>query len=127
MNIKKINELVSASILNKSQIAEKCNVSRTTLDNLLAGADVKVSTVEALARTLNVPVGLLFSDDNESLNENETVNVLKQEIDRLRTLLDTKQNVATKVVVEFDVDSDEFIKLGLKDKVAKVLNKKYLI
>ena len=77
MNIKKINELVSASILNKSQIAEKCNVSRTTLDNLLAGADVKVSTVEALARTLNVPVGLLFSDDNESLNENETVNVIK--------------------------------------------------
>lgn len=127
MNIRKINELVSSSTLNKSQIAEKCNVSRTTLDNLLAGADVKVSTIEALARTLNVPVGVLFDDNDANDNDNGILYELKQEINRLKSLLEAKQNLSTKVVVEFDVDSDEFIKLGLKDKVAKVLNKKYLI
>ena len=127
MNIRKINELISSSILNKSQIAEKCNVSRTTLDNLLAGADVKVSTIEALARTLNVPVGVLFDDNDANDNDNGILYELKQEINRLKSLLEAKQNLSTKVVVEFDVDSDEFVKLGLKDKVAKVLNKKYLI
>jgi transcriptional regulator with XRE-family HTH domain len=30
---------------------------------------------------------------------------------------------STKVIVEFDVSSDEFLKLGLKDKVLQVINK----
>ena len=34
-----------------------------------------------------------------------------------------KTSDSTKVVVEFDVSADEFIKLGLKDKILQVLNK----
>ncbi len=60
MNIRRINFLLSSSKLGKKEIAEKCAVSRTTLDNLLSGADVKISTVEKLAAVLGVTVGDLF-------------------------------------------------------------------
>lgn len=62
MNISKLNKLVESSGLNKSQIATRCGISRTTLDNVLNGADVKLSTVEALARVLNVCIHELYDD-----------------------------------------------------------------
>lgn len=36
---------------------------------------------------------------------------------------DKGNNTPTKVIVELDVSQDEFIKMGLKDKVIQVLNK----
>ena len=48
MNINRLNELINSSKLNKVQIAEQCSISRTTLDNVLAGADAKIITIEAL-------------------------------------------------------------------------------
>lgn len=35
----------------------------------------------------------------------------------------TGENSSTKVIIELDVTKDEFISMGLKDKVIKVLNK----
>lgn len=60
MNISKINSLISSNKLTKGEIAERCAISRTTLDNLLSGADVKISTVEKLAAVLGVSVGSFF-------------------------------------------------------------------
>lgn len=125
MNTNKLSELIASSKLTKFQIAEKCNVSRTTLDNVLAGADAKISTVESLAKVLNVPVGYLFDDavlSVNSENENLIIENYKREIERLQTLLN-KQKRSTKVVVELDVDDNEFVKMGLKDKVIQILNR----
>lgn len=122
MNISKLQKLVAESKLNKVQIAERCGFTRVTLDNALQGADVKVSTIESLAKVLGVSTASLF-DDSESTVSDE-VQVYKDEIARLQSLLDKQTKVSTKVVVELDIDSDEFIKLGLKDKVVQVLNKK---
>jgi len=127
MNINKLNELVNSSKLNKVQIAEKCGVSRTTLDNVLAGADAKISTIESLAKVLGVSVGALFGDISEdilptSINGSSELEFYKREVERLQTLLNS-QKKSTKVVVELDVDDDEFIKMGLKDKVIQILNK----
>lgn len=127
MNINKLNELVNSSKLNKVQIAEKCGVSRTTLDNVLAGADAKISTIESLAKVLGVSVGALFGDISEdilptSINGSGELEFYKREVERLKTLLNS-QKKSTKVVVELDVDDDEFIKMGLKDKVIQILNK----
>jgi transcriptional regulator with XRE-family HTH domain len=123
MNISKIEMLMAASKLNKVQIAEQCGVSRTTLDNVLAGADVKISTIESLAKVLKVSAASFFEDDmNITKLDNNTIDMYKKEIERLQSLLD-KQKKSTKVVVELDVDDDEFIKLGLKDKVLQILNK----
>lgn len=88
MNIKKLNELVNNSKLNKMQIAERCGISRTTLDNVLAGADSKISTIESLANVLCVSVGLLFDENyipmynkqNDNLIKSTDLDVLRAEI-----------------------------------------------
>lgn len=63
MNISKLQKLVSECKLTKVQIAEKCGFTRVTLDNVLQGADVKISTIEALAKVLGISVASLFEDD----------------------------------------------------------------
>ncbi len=63
MNINKLIKLVEASELNKSQIASRCGISRTTLDNFLNGADVKLSTVEALTNVLGIHIHELYDEN----------------------------------------------------------------
>ena len=125
MNIKRLNKLINSSKLNKVQIAERCGISRTTLDNVLAGADAKISTIESLAKVLEINVGYLFNDTDEgilSITSDSELDFYKEEVDRLQTLLN-RQKKSTKVIVEIEVDDDEFIKMGLKDKVIQVLDK----
>ena len=125
MNIKRLNKLINSSKLNKVQIAERCGISRTTLDNVLAGADAKISTIESLAKVLEINVGYLFNDTDEgilSITSDSELDFYKKEVDRLQTLLN-RQKKSTKVIVEIEVDNDEFIKMGLKDKVIQVLDK----
>lgn len=126
MNLNRLNTALSSSKLNKAQIAEQCGISRTTLDNVLSGADAKISTVESLANVLGVSMGYLFDDTTEENIdvERSEISALKKEIERLQSLLDAKNNTSTKVVVEFDVTPDEFIKMGLKDKIVQVLDRK---
>ena len=95
-------------------------ISRTTLDNALNGADIKISTIESLAKVLGVSPSIFFGGD--STVDEENLNMYEREIKRLQTLLDN-QRKSTKVVVELDVTQDEFIKMGLKDKVIQILNK----
>lgn len=121
MNFNILNKLVNNSKLGKAKIADAAQISRTTLDNALNGADIKVSTIESLAKVLGVSPSVFFGDDS-AMNE-ESMNMYQKEIKRLQTLLDN-QRKSTKVVVEFDVTSDEFIKMGLKDKVIQILEKK---
>lgn len=125
MNLSVLSDLVESSKMNKLQIASACGITPTTLYNVLSGADAKISTIESLARVLKVPVSSLFDESNKvgmKFNEIEEAN---QEIERLRAeveFLRSKRGTA-KVVVEIDVDEDEFVKMGLKDKVIQVLNK----
>lgn len=120
MDFKLLNKLVNESKLNKAQIAEMANMSRTTLDNALNGADIKISTIENLAKVLGVSASIFFGGDR-SIDE-ASLNMYEKEIQRLQTLLDN-QKKSTKVVVELDVTQDEFIKMGLKDKVIQILNR----
>lgn len=64
MNINRLRILIEESGLSKQQIAEKCSISRPTLDNVLGGADAKISTIESLASFFNVPVGHFFDTGN---------------------------------------------------------------
>ena len=68
MNINKLEALISNSKLNKVQIAKESGISRTTLQKVLEGADVKISTLEALARVLNVPLAEFFGDVTTKVN-----------------------------------------------------------
>lgn len=60
MNVQRIVDIITSNKLSKIDIASRMKVSRTTLDNLLNGADVKVSTVENLAEVLGVDVAEFF-------------------------------------------------------------------
>lgn len=62
MNINKLNKLIASSKLSKDKIAELSGISRATLFNALNGADIKVSTLVSLAKTLGVTVGYLLDE-----------------------------------------------------------------
>ena len=89
MNVQRIVDIITSSKLSKIDIASRMKVSRTTLDNLLNGADVKVSTVENLAEVLGVDVAGFFSSEKKapSLASNSNVvdmNELEREVIALR-------------------------------------------
>lgn len=88
MNVQRIVDSITSSKLSKIDIASKMKVSRTTLDNLLNGADVKVSTVENLAEVLGVDVAEFFSSEKKapSLANKSVVdmNELEREVIALR-------------------------------------------
>lgn len=113
MNLKKIDELIKFSGMKKSDIAMKCDMSVTSLYNLLAGADVKISTLERLAEALSVPVTSFFEAENYEQNSGS----LQEHTEKYYRLEKTK----AKIVVEMELDSDEFVKLGLNDKFIQVL------
>lgn len=89
MNVQRIVDIIVSNKLSKIDIAAKMKVSRTTLDNLLNGADVKVSTVESLADVLGVSVAEFFDSSAQTpviKNDTTSVNLLELE----------KENIALK-------------------------------
>lgn len=62
LNLQKIKSFIEQKGIGIVSLATKINVSRIALENILNGADVKISTVEALAKALNVKVVDLFND-----------------------------------------------------------------
>lgn len=114
MNISKLNELLNSSKLNKVQVAERCSISRTTLDNVLQGADAKISTIESLARVFKVPVGYFFDDNgnNAVANGNSSVAAVNSNI-----------SVGDVAVLKERVSSLEQL-LAEKERLIKVLMKK---
>lgn len=72
MNLRRLNKLVKDSGMTKVEIAKKCGITRSTLDNALRGSDIRVSIVESLAEVLSVNVGFLF--DNESFSNSAIAN-----------------------------------------------------
>lgn len=66
MNISKLQQLVKECGKSKVQIAKLSGITRVTLDNALQGGDIRISIVEALAKTLGVSVGYLFDDTSNN-------------------------------------------------------------
>lgn len=74
MNVSIITKAVEESRLQKKEIAEQSGITRVTLDNLLKGGDVKVSTLEAVAKVLGIEAYTLFIPaDNNSQSDNGSV------------------------------------------------------
>lgn len=121
MNLSKVQRLAAECGLTKKEIAERCGFTRVTLDNLLQGADVKISTIETFAKVMGISTSELF-DKNACSIDNSILETYKKEIERLNSLLNKR--TSTKVVVEMEVSSDEFVRMGLKEHVIQVLNKK---
>lgn len=67
LNINKIKIAIENSRMTQDEIAKKGGFSRTTLNNLLNGADVKISTVVNLSEVLGIPAAEFFTDDESSV------------------------------------------------------------
>ena len=111
MNFKKLSLLVEKSNLGKARIANRCGISRTTLDNVLSGADAKISTIEKIAEVLDVPITEFYTEENfvestqkkrrgcggaileavESLSDTPSRKELQEEVVRLREQVVTLQ------------------------------------
>lgn len=66
MNYSLLEKKVNDSKLNKNKIAELSGISRTTLDSALNGADVKISTLEKIAKVVGFSVGALFDEQPQA-------------------------------------------------------------
>ena len=66
MNYNLLEKKINDSKLNKNKIAELSGISRTTLDSALNGADVKISTLEKIAKVVGFSVGVLFDEQQKA-------------------------------------------------------------
>lgn len=128
MNTGKLKVLFEKSN-DKYADSQKIGTTYQTMYNIIyKGSVCKVDLLQKIASFYKVPVGYFFDEEPISSNEDITneLNIAYQEINKLKKeieLLRLGKRGSTKVVVELDVDDDEFIKMGLKDKVIQILNK----
>lgn len=127
MNTEKLKVLFEKSD-DKYADSQKIGTTYQTMYNIIyKGSICKVDLLQKIASFYKVPVGYFFDEESISSNEDITneLNIAYQEINKLKKeieLLRLGKRGSTKVVVELDVDDDEFIKMGLKDKVIQVLS-----
>lgn len=128
MNTEKLKVLFEKSD-DKYADSQKIGTTYQTMYNIIyKGSVCKVDLLQKIASFYKVPIGYFFDEEPISSNEDITneLNIAYQEINKLKKeieLLRLGKRGSTKVVVELDVDDDEFIKMGLKDKVIQILNK----
>lgn len=63
MNYNKLKEAIRCSKITRKDLAIGANVTPKTIDNILAGADPKVSTLEAIAKVVGVKLSILFDEE----------------------------------------------------------------
>ena len=130
MNTEKLKVLFEKSD-DKYADSQKIGTTYQTMYNIIyKGSVCKVDLLQKIASFYKVPVGYFFDEEPISSNEDITneLNIAYQEINKLKKeieLLRLGKRGSTKVVVELDVDDDEFIKMGLKDKVIQILNAEF--
>lgn len=129
MDVTKLKNLVSASPLTNEQLAKNCGISPATLYNVLNGADLKISTLEALASELGVSPGVFFDDynivDTPGVVSDLTAFMGRghDEAERITSRKGINSKAPIRVFIELSLDDEEFSKMGLKEKAIRALNK----
>jgi transcriptional regulator with XRE-family HTH domain len=107
--IKNIIEIRKQKGINQDVIADALNVDVSAISNIEKGKrELKVSELGKIAKVLNVDLLYLFTYPDIYEKKGNGVK--------------DAEPAKTKILVEVDVNADEFIQMGLKDKVKKVLN-----
>lgn len=125
----KIKELASKENLEIPAIAEKLGKSKQAVYDMLSKQDLNTSILRELSVILKVPITAFFQESEDFNSDNSIQEKLEsayREIEKLKRELEEARNhhrKPTRVIIELDVDNDEFIKMGLKEKVVQILNK----
>jgi len=112
--------------LDASTVAEMLGKSSQAVYDDLKKEDLNTSTLRKYAEILNVPMSSFFEEeekDNNVLNLREAKNRIRELENEIIALKRGDIHASARVVVELNLTNDEFVKLGLKDKVIQVLNK----
>lgn len=81
--------------MNKKQLCELTGIARTTFDAILNGSDARISTLEIIAKALNLKTWHLFSNVNDGL-ENCGINVscnINDQVEQLKSQLADKEKI----------------------------------
>lgn len=123
----RIKELASKEKLEISDLAVKLGKTKQAVYDMMSKQDLNTSILRELAVIFKVPIIAFFQEDYMEQNTLQTeLDFAKKEIERLtieNDRLKKGKRTSTKVVVELDVDDNEFVKMGLKDKVIQILNR----
>ena len=123
----RIKELASKEKLEIPDLAVKLGKTKQAVYDMMSKQDLNTSVLRELAVIFKVPIIAFFQEDYMEQNTLQTeLDLAKKEIERLEienNRLKEGRRTSTKVVVELDVDDNEFVKMGLKDKVIQILNR----
>lgn len=124
----KIKELSVRKKITLADVAKALGKTKQAVYEIVDKEDVNSAILKQLSSSFDVPISYFFEEDDENISSiQEKLALAEKEIIRLRnenTNLRAGRTSSTKIVVELDVTSDEFIKMGLKDKVIQILEKK---
>lgn len=81
LNTKKIEDRLKDHGIKKSQLIKDSGLTRVTIDKILKGGDINVSTLEALAKGLGVNIGFFF-DENDNIHQFQLGDGTQQEAGR---------------------------------------------
>lgn len=124
----KIKELAVKKNLTLADMAKVLGKTKQAIYEIVDKEDVNSAILKQLSISFNIPISYFFGEDQESLSfVQEKLTQAEKEILKLRSeneSLRAGRASSTKVLIELDVTPDEFIKMGLKDKIVQVLEKK---
>jgi transcriptional regulator with XRE-family HTH domain len=93
LNISRIEEIMLKKKIKKSDVLRKCNMTRPTLDKILRGGDINLSTLESLSKGLDVPMSVLLVDNITVAIEDKSVGLNGDE-NNIVTTGDEKERIA---------------------------------
>ena len=124
----KIKQLCERDNISLAELARRLGRTRPAIYEMVEKEDVNTSILRECSSIFNIPISYFFEEEDVCCiaEIQEKLSRAEKEIESLRkenlSLRSDKGN-STRVIVELDVTPDEFIKMGLKDKVIQILNK----
>ncbi len=121
---RKIKELASQKNITLADLAKKLGKTKQAVYEMVEKEDVNTSILRQCIEIFKVPSSYFFNDGNSSQEEftqepEADIEYYKREVARLRSLLNKRKT--TKIVVELELNEDEFAALGIKKKVEQIL------
>ena len=112
---------------NKAAFAKKIGIAPTSITNYLGkqrASKPSADLLEKIVNSLDIDAMWLLTGkgrmDRTSIDEQR----IESSSDDIQFTDINMKKMSAKVVVEFEVTEDQFIKMGLKDNLIQVLNKK---
>lgn len=121
----KIKNLASQKNITLAELAKRLGKTKQAVYEMVEKEDVNTSILRQCIEIFRVPSSYFFDDGNNSQEKttqesSNDIEYYKNEVARLQSLLTKKKT--TKIVVELELNEDEFAALGVKKKVEQMLD-----